>query len=332
MNFPESTLMPISKTFLVFSALFVGVLPITAQDTAHQTVPTPVADLNPSSNLPAQPVGPEDLIGLQVYDAPEFTRTVRVSEKGSIRLPMLKSEIRVQGLLPSEIEVMVKEALQREQLFVDPFVTVNIVEYHSRPISVAGAVRTPTIFQAIGSVTLMDALARAGGLVPDQAGAEIIVTRPNGDTGAQSIQRIPVKALFDGSDPELNIKLTGGEVIRVPDVGKIIVSGSVVHPGPVPVLDGVANTVTTAIAQAQGTIQFYSHTVYIYRPDDKGVRHEIPVDLGKIQARKAPDVPLQARDILYVPDSSRRRITQNTLNSLTGVAGGAAVAGIYLAR
>jgi polysaccharide export outer membrane protein len=324
--------MPISRTFLALSALFAGVLPITAQDTSRQTVPAPVADVNPSSNLPFQPVGPEDLLGLQVYDAPEFTRTVRVSEKGSIRLPMLKSEIRVQGLLPNEIEVMVKEALQREQLFVDPFVTVNIVEYHSRPISVAGAVRTPTIFQAIGSVTLMDALARAGGLVPDQAGAEIIVTRPNGDTGAQSIQRIPVKALFDGSDPELNLKLTGGEVIRVPDVGKIIVSGSVVHPGPVPVLDGVANTVTTAIAQAQGTIQYYSHTVYIFRPDDKGVRHEIKVDLGKIQARKAPDVQLQARDILYVPDSSRRRITQNTINSVTGVAAGATTAAIYVAR
>jgi polysaccharide export outer membrane protein len=327
--------MPISKTFLALSALFAGVFPIAAQDssTSHQTVPAPVADLNPSSNLPFQPVGPEDLIGLQVYDAPEFTRTVRVSEKGSIRLPMLKSEIRVQGLLPDDIGVLVKEALEREQLFVDPFGTVNVVEYHSRPISVGGAVKTPTIFQAIGSVTLLDALARAGGLVPDQAGAEIIVTKPNGDTNTQSIQRIPVKALFDNSDPELNIKLTGGEVIRVPDVGKIIVSGSVVHPGPVPVLDGVANTVTTAIAQAQGTIQYWGHIVYIYRPDDKGVMHELaPVDLGKIYARKKPDVPLQAKDVLYVPDSSRRRITQNTLNSLTGVAGSAAIAGIYVAR
>jgi polysaccharide export outer membrane protein len=322
--------MLISKTVIALSALFASVLPLTAQES--RTVPTPVADLNPSSNLPAQPVGPEDLLGLQVYDAPEFTRTVRVSAKGSIRLPMLKNEIRVQGLLPNEIEVIVKEALEREQLFVDPFVTVNIVEYHSRPISVTGAVRTPTIFQAVGSVSLLDALARAGGLVPEQAGPEIIVTKPNGDTKTQSIQRIPVKALFTGTDPELNLKLVGGEEIRVPDVGKLIVSGSVTRPGPYPVLDGAANTVTTAIAQAGGTIQYYSHTVYIYRPDDKGAMHEIAVDLGKIQARKSPDVTVQAKDILYVPDSSRRRITQNTINSLTGVAGSAAIAGIYVAR
>ncbi len=73
----------------------------------------PVADLNPSSNLPSQPVGPDDLLGLDVYDAPEFTHTVRVSAKGAIRLPMLKNEIRVQGLLPDEIGVLVKGALVR---------------------------------------------------------------------------------------------------------------------------------------------------------------------------------------------------------------------------
>jgi polysaccharide export outer membrane protein len=320
---------PSKKTLTAFIA-FLTTFPLAAQDT-RPTNPSPTADLNPLSNLPLQRVGPEDLLGLQVYDAPEFTRSVRVSADGTIRLPMLKIPIRVQGLMPNEIEILVQEALEREKLFVDPFVVVNIVEYHSRPISVTGAVKAPVIFQAIGSVSLIDALARAGGVVPDQAGAEIIVTRPNGDTGVQSIQRIPVKALMLGTDPELNLKLTGGEEIRVPDVGKFIVAGSVAHPGPYPVLDGAANTVTTAIAQAQGTIQFYSHIAYIYRPDDKGM-HEITVELGKILARKSPDITLQARDVLYVPDSSGRRITQTTINSLTGLGSSAASALIYITR
>jgi polysaccharide export outer membrane protein len=166
--------------------------------------------------------------------------------------------------------------------------------------------------------------------VPDQAGPEIIVTRPNGDTNTQSIQRVPVKPLIAGSDPELNLKLTGGEEIRVPDVGKIIVAGSVTKPGPYPVLDGAANTVTTAIAQAQGTVQYFSHTAYIYRPDDKGAMHEITVDLGGILKRKVPDVTLQARDILYVPDSTGRRMTQTAVTALTGVSTSAAMSMIYL--
>jgi polysaccharide export outer membrane protein len=322
--------MPINKILVAFSAIVASVLPLTAQDTARQTVPVPVADVNPSSNLPFQPVGAEDLLGLQVYDAPEFTRTVRVSAEGSIRLPMLKSSIRVQGLLPDEIGVLVKEALEREQLLVDPFVTVNVVEYHSRPISVSGAVKTPTIFQAIGSVSLLDALARAGGIISDQAGPEIIVTRPNGDTNTQSIQRIPVKPLLNASDPELNIKLTGGEQIRVPVVGKFVVFGSVTKPGAYPILDGNANTVLTAIAQAQGTVQYFSHTAYLYRPDDKGVMHEITVPLGDILKRKAPDIQLQAKDSLYVPDSSGRRITQQAVTAMTGVGASAAVSLLYL--
>jgi polysaccharide export outer membrane protein len=234
--------------------------------------------------------------------------------------------------MPNEIELLVQEALQREKLFVDPLVTVNIVEYHSRPISVTGAVRTPIMFQAIGRVTLLDALARAGGLVPDQAGSEIIVTNTDSETSEQKMQHIPIKALINGTDPGLNLKLNGGEEIRVPDVGKIVVAGSVVRPGPYPVLDSAANTITTAIAQAQGTVPYYSHTAYIYRPDDKGVMHEIKVDLGKILKRKEPDRTLQARDILYVPDSSGRRITQTTINSITGLGATATSALIYTSR
>ncbi len=279
---------------------------------------------------PLQRVGPEDLLGLNVYDAPELTRTVRVSAEGTIRLPMLKSPIRVDGLMPNEIEALVTEALQREKLFVDPYVTVNVVEYHSRPINVSGAVRTPTIFQAIGTVTLLDAIARAGGLISDQAGPEIIVTRPNGDNSPQSIQRIPVKALIAGSDPQLNIKLTGGEEVRVPDVGKIVVFGSVNKPGAYPVLDSAANTVMSAIAQAQGTVQYFSHTAFIYRPDEKGAMHEITVPLGDILKRKQPDITLQARDVLYVPDSSGRRIPQNAVTAMTGVGSSAVMSMIYL--
>jgi polysaccharide biosynthesis/export protein len=325
--------MQYTKTFLVLSVAIAGALPLAAQiTTSPQTVPVAVADLNPSNNLPQQKVGPEDLIGLQVYDAPEFTRNVRVSAEGTIRLPMLKSTIKVQGLMPDEIQVLIAEALQREQLFVDPFVVVSVVEYHSRPISVSGAVHTPTIFQAIGNVTLLDALARAGGLIQIQAGPEIIVTKPNGDGNPQVIQRIPVRPLMAGSDPELNIKLTGGEQIRVPDVGTFVVAGSVTKPGPYPILDGAANNVTTAIAQAGGTIQFFSHTAYIYRPDDKGAMHEITVDLGKILSRKSPDITLQAKDVLYVPDSSKRRITQEAVTALTNTAQGATMAAIYVTR
>lgn len=291
-----------------------------------------ITELNPATNLPIQKLGAEDLVALSVYDSPEFSRTVRIGTDGTIRLPMLKSAIHVEGLLPDEAATAIANALKGAELLVDPFVTVSVSEYHSHPVNVGGAVKAPTIFQAIGKVSLLDAISRAGGLA-DTAGPTIIVTRPNGSSDTPSVQRIPVKTLFAGTDPDLNIKLTGGEDIRVPIVENVIVQGNVVKPGVYPVLDPLAlNTVTNAIAQAQGLAQYADHKAFIYRTDDQGVKHTIPVPLWDILQRRKPDMILQARDTLYIPDSPRRRIVQTAVNSATGVAGSAAVASIYVLR
>ena len=130
----------------------------------------------------------------------------------------------------------------------------------------------------------------------------------------------------------MNIKLVGGESIRVPEVGKIFVEGSVARPGAYPVVDPISiNTVTTAIAQAGGLIQFAAHEAYIIRIDDQGMTHRIYVPLWDIQNRKKPDVTLLARDILQVPDSPKRRITQTTIQTLSGV-GASSTTGLILYR
>src|SRR5579859_2248880 len=180
-------------------------------------------------NLPAQKIGADDLVAIAVYESPELTRNVRVSAEGQIRLPMLKRAIPAAGLLPRELESAIAGALRAEQILVDPVVTVTVAEYRSRPISVAGAVKKPLTFQAIGNVTLLDAITRAEGLAPE-AGAEILLTCPTAD-GTPSTQRIPVKALFAGDNPALNPRLAGGEEIRVPVAHEVYVAGSVKNPG-----------------------------------------------------------------------------------------------------
>ena len=280
------------------------------------------------SNLPAQKVGPEDMILVRVYDSPDLTRTVRISAEGTIRMPMLKKEIPVNGMFPAEIEVLVADAFKSEQLLVDPSVTVSVVEYHSRPISVNGAVKTPIVFQAIGKIRLLDAIARAGGLGPE-AGGEILITKPNGDTGVQSMTHVPVKALLNGSDPQLNLTLVGGEEVRVPPAGTVVVSGNVRDPGVFPVQENGTTTVMTAIAQAKGLADYQPKLIYILRPDERGQNHEIEVDLKAIMQRKKPDVVLQAKDLLYVPLNGRARITDKAVTALTGTGTSAATALIY---
>src|SRR5207245_8179631 len=71
-------------------------------------------------NLPAQKIGPNDLIYVSVYDAPEFTRAVRVGADGQIRFPMLKARIAAQDALPSDLETSIAAALMAEDLIVEP--------------------------------------------------------------------------------------------------------------------------------------------------------------------------------------------------------------------
>jgi polysaccharide export outer membrane protein len=276
-----------------------------------------------SANLPVQKIGPQDLIGIQVYDSPEFSRTIRVLDSGEIRLPMIPEPIKVSGLYPDDISVLIQDALKRAHLLVDPFVTVTVAEYHSRPISVTGAVKLPTIFQAIGSVSLLDALAKAGGPA-DNAGGELVVTRPNGPNGAPSVQHIPIKALNTGTDPLLNVPLQGGDMVLVPVIGTVVVAGNVHLSGIYPVQDSGTTTVMTAIAQAQGLGDYKPKKVYIYRPDSQGVKKEIEVDLSEILKRKKPDVTLQARDVLYVPDNNGKKNFDIWMDRIAGVGTGAA--------
>jgi polysaccharide export outer membrane protein len=270
-------------------------------------------------NLPAQPIGANDLIAVSVYDAAELTRTVRVSADGFIRLPMLKKRVKAQGLMPAELESAIAKALQDEQIIVDPFVTVTVAEYNSHPISVAGAVKQPLTFQATGPVTLLEAITRAGGLAPE-AGPEILVTRtqPGPPDGASSAlaQRILVKGLIDAADPALNIVLTGGEEIRVPESGKVYVIGNVKMPGAFPVGDGTESTILKMLALSQGLAPYAAKEAYIYRREGNGSKNEIPVPLDKIMERKAPDTPLLANDILYVPDNKGRRLTLGALDKI----------------
>ena len=296
------------RLFFVILVICVCALaqPQTPLPQVGRAVPTPEI----GANLPAQTIGPNDLIAVMVYDAPELTRTIRVSTDGFIRLPMVKQRIKADGLYPSDLETTIAAKLQEEKILVEPVVTVTIAQYHSRPISVAGAVKMPLVFQAESPVTLLEALARAQGLRED-AGREILVSRSQpGPDGApvQLTRRISVRNLIDDADPTLNLMLTGGEEIRVPEVSKIYVMGNVKKPGAFPVQDTSETTVMEVLALAEGLMPFAGREAFIYRREAKGTKNEIPVPLEKIMKRQSPDVILTANDILYIPDNHGKRL------------------------
>lgn len=284
-----------------------------------------------SANLPARPLEAQDLIAVNVYGAPELSRTVRVADNGSIRLPMLDRPVTAAGLMPAELEARVAAELAAEQVLVDPAVTVTIVEYRSRPVSVVGAVRQPITFAVYSKITLLEALARAQGLNAD-AGGEVLVTRPTAG-GSPAVVRIPVKGLIDAADPALNLRLDGGEEVRVPQIGRIFVMGNVHKPGGFPAGDGSQMTVLKALALAEGLAPFPKKQAYIIRRAENAPDappKEILVELRKIMDRKAPDVELDPNDIFYVPDSRSARNTANALEKALAFVAGTASGALIL--
>jgi polysaccharide export outer membrane protein len=192
-------------------------------------------------------------------------------------------------------------------------------------------VKQPLTFQASGPATLLEAITKAGGLAPE-AGPEILVSRAQSGadgTVTSLVQRILVKGLIDAADPTLNITLIGGEEIRVPEVGRVYVIGNVKKPGAFAMQDGLESTVLKMLALSEGLMPYASKDAYIYRREANGSKNEIAVPLNKIMDRKAPDQPLLANDILYVPDNKGRRMTLGALEKVLVFGAGASSALIY---
>ncbi len=286
-----------------------------------------------AANLPAQAIGVDDLVSISVYRSPELTRTARVSGDGTITLPLVESPIRAAGLMPVELEQAVARALKDGGILVSPIVEVTVAEYASRPISVMGAVKKPLTFQAVGRVTLLDALARAEGLAPEASG-EILVTLPGADAdgGKPLVRRIPVSELIDEAKPELNLPLRGGEEVRVPEAGKIFVVGNVKKPGAYPFPEAADASVMKLIARAEGLMPYHRKLAYLYRKDgESGLTEEIEIELARMLKREVPDMALEIDDVLYVPDNPGKRSRNKALERATAF-GAATVSGLLIWR
>jgi polysaccharide biosynthesis/export protein len=248
-------------------------------------------------------IGPKDLLEITVLGVPEISKLlVRVSEDGRITLPLL-GEVAVGDLTKFELEKKLT-GLAGERIVLKPQVTVHIVEYRSRRVSVVGAVEKPGPFELIGRRTVLQAIADAGGLTRD-AGDEIIVIRQL-PAGESTSIRIPIDGLFVKGEPELNIALEPGDVVNVPveRTAPIYVFGQVRSPGALQVKRSSPPTLTQAIAQAGGfTDRANRKRVQIRRKDASGKELEIIVNVRDILKGKKKDIPLLINDTVYVPES-----------------------------
>ena len=121
-------------------------------------------------------IGKGDLVGVEVYEVPELSRDVRVSQTGTIGLPLLPARIYVVGLTELQLEQKIAEVLEADGLVTNPRVMITVKDKKSKPITIVGAIPHPMVFHADREMTLIQLLAEAGGILPD-ASDTVLITR-----------------------------------------------------------------------------------------------------------------------------------------------------------
>jgi polysaccharide export outer membrane protein len=246
-------------------------------------------------------IGPKDLIEIKVFEVPELNIERRVSEDGTINLPLI-GEFPVSGLTVTEVANRL-DALLEAKLLQRASVSVQVKEFRSKPIAVLGAVRQPGNLAFSGRWTLLEAISAAGGLA-DAHGDTIYVLR-RAENGLSDQISIAVDDLMVRADPDANVPIFANDIINVPANVQVTVFclGEVAHPGAVTFQSNERITLLTAIARAGGLTDRASRSIQIKRRDRDGRDAEMEVSYKRIVSGKDSDLPLQSGDVVIVKES-----------------------------
>ena len=247
-------------------------------------------------------VGPGDLLELKVFEVDQLSQTVRVSEDGSITLPLL-GRVVVEGLTQEGVVQKLTGLLQAKYV-KNPQVTIFIKEYKNQQVAVIGAVEKAGSYELVGRKNLLQIISMAGGF-SDNASDMIFILREGPDGQTRTIA-IDLKDLTINANPALNVPIEPNDVINVPADREIrvFVMGRVTKPGAVTFKLSAGVTLLQAIADAGGLAEGAKESgVTITRKDGAGNEQKIKVNLKDILKGKKKDLKLQEGDVVYVPES-----------------------------
>jgi polysaccharide biosynthesis/export protein len=332
---------------ILFSFCVQGMLlvPAIAQDVtaADGRVGTP---LNASVSMPTTPtapstadthstsyvLGPEDQITVRVFAADDIPdKPTQIDNDGWATLPMI-GRIHAAGLTVEQFQANLVTAYKK--YFKDPQVTVQVTDFRSQPVSVAGNVTTPGVVQLRGNRNLMEVIGQAGGLRAD-AGDSVLITRNLSEgpipvagaftdpTGKYSVAHIDIRKVMSGKDPQGNIMIKPHDVITVPRARMVYVLGNVTRPGGYVMTENETMSLTQAIALAGGWDKTAKlGGAKILRADGGPDREQIPANVKKIMENKEPDVQMRPDDILYIPNSMSKVVSARGIEAAIGLGTG----------
>jgi polysaccharide export outer membrane protein len=319
-----------------FSILRADDTPATAPQMQPQPAPSASADYV---------LGPGDLISVTVPDLddqlnPNTDRMYRIDMSGNVLLPFV-GELRAAGLSAPGLASEIAAGLAGK-ILKNPHVVVMVTEFHSQPVSVFGEVTTAGLHQLVGNKTLFEALAVAGGFT-DNLGSTITITReakwgsiplPNAHpdpTSQFSVASLSIKAVLKANDPSANIPLMPDDVITVSRSEVVYAVGSFVKPGGFDLGQNDSLTALQVVSLASGLVPTAApeRAVILRQVPQSKERLQIALNVKQLMLGKGTDVPLQADDILFVPNSKIKSVTYRTIESAVQAATGMAIYGTF---
>ena len=243
-----------------------------------------------------------DMVSIRLFGQTDYAPTVRISDDGTVLLPLI-GIVKLDGLTLPQSEEYLAKKLADAGMYKDPQVTVTVTEGPNATITVVG--ETHGVIPIAGSKRLLDVLAATGGL-PPSASHVVTINRPG------VTQPIVVDL---GSDPAqsalANIPVFSGDTIIVGRMGVVYVVGAFKTQGAIPLVQTTPLTLLQATALSGGPM-------YEAKYDDLHLirtvgnqRTVVKLDIQKVLYGKAPDPILQPNDILFLPSSTMKAAIAN---------------------
>lgn len=262
---------------------------IAPSQSAAQAVPAPAAAAVAAPGLD-YPLGPGDVIRIQVFQSPDLGVEARVSETGTISFPLLGA-VRVGGLSPVQAEQLIARRLREGNFLQNPQVTLNVLQFRSQQVSVLGNVNKPGRYPLeTTNMRLSEVLAMAGGIAAGGADVAILMSQRDGRPVRSEID---IAAMFLANRPEEDVPIRAGDTLYVHRAPVFYIYGQVQRPGHYTVERGM--TVAQALAKGGGlTLRGTEKGLRLQRRDASGVIQTIEPRLEE---------PVHPDDLLFVRES-----------------------------
>ena len=263
-------------------------------------------------------IGPRDVLSLTIYAGGEKQQEVdlTVSAQGMINVPFI-GQVKAEGITAPQLEVVIAKPLAKDY-FVNPEVNVLIKGYHSLRYYISGAVNSPGLYEMTSEASLMELIAKAGGVLADRGNVAYILRSSTekiteGDDVEKLLStkepiKVDLKGLLDQGDMSHNPMLQSGDVVYIPlektlkmAESKIYVEGEVKSPGVYNYQPGL--TAMNACILAGGFSKFAApNRTRIIRQEGES-QEIIKIDLNKVKEGNIPDIALKPGDRIHVPET-----------------------------